>query len=212
VSADQSVLKSGATLAFIAAVCTALVAATYQATADRIAANEKALLEQSLQPAIGGLMFEGSVSESRLDIQPPHGLPGNDTAIVYRLYAGAEPVGALFAVTAPDGFSGPIRVLVGVAADGNVSGVRILQHRETPGYGDSIDSSRSDWVYQFTGRSLGNPVVAQWELRVDGGDFDQLTGASITPRAVLKAIREVLVYFEANREALFTQPATEEEQ
>lgn len=211
-STDPSVLKSGATLAFIAAVCTALVAATYQVTADRIAANEKALLEQSLQPAIGGLMFEGSVSESRLDIQPPHELPGNDTAVVYRLYSGEEPVGALFAVTAPDGFSGPIRVLVGVAADGSVSGVRILQHRETPGYGDSIASTRSDWVYQFNGRSLGDPVVGQWHLRVDGGQFDQLTGASITPRAVLKAIRGVLVYFEANRDALFAMPATEEEQ
>ena len=211
-STKPSIVRSGATLAFIAAICTALVAATYQATADRIAANEKALLEQSLQPAIGNLMFEGSISESRLDIEPPHELPGNDTAIIYRLFSEEEPVGALFAVTAPDGFSGPIRVLIGVAADGSVSGVRILQHRETPGYGDSIESNRSDWVYQFDGRSLGDPAIGQWQLRVDGGEFDQLTGASITPRAVLKAIRKVLVYFDANREALFAIPATEEEQ
>jgi len=210
-SENQSVLTSGATLAFIAAVCTALVAATYQATADRIAANEKALLEQSLQPAIAGLFFEGGVSESRLVLEPPHELPGSDTALIYRVYSGDEPVAALLAVTAPDGFSGPIRVLVGVAADGSVSGVRILQHRETPGYGDSIDSTRSDWVLQFDGRSLGDPVITQWHLRVDGGDFDQLTGASITPRAVLKAIREVLVYFDANRDEIFALPATEEE-
>ena len=211
-SARKSVLKSGATLAFIAAVCTALVAATYQATADRIAANEKALLEQSLQPAIAGLFFEGGVSESRLVLEPPHELPGSDAAVIYRVYSGDEPVAALFAVTAPDGFSGPIRVLVGVAADGRVSGVRILQHRETPGYGDSIESSRSDWVFQFEERALGDPVIGQWELRVDGGEFDQLTGASITPRAVLKAIREVLVYFDGNRDAIFAMPATEEEQ
>ena len=211
-SDQKPILKSGATLAFIAAVCTALVAATYQVTADRIAANEKALLEQSLQPAIAGLFFEGGVSESRLDLEPPHDLPGSDVAIIYRLYSGDEPVAALFAVTAPDGFSGPIRVLVGVAADGEVTGVRILQHRETPGYGDSIESTRSDWVYQFEGRALGDPVIGQWHLRVDGGDFDQLTGASITPRAVLKAIREVLVYFDSNRDAIFTMAASEEEQ
>lgn len=211
-SADQSILKSGATLAFIAAVCTALVAATYQATADRIAANEKALLEQSLAPAIAGLFFEGGVSESRLVLEPPHGLPGSDTALIYRVYSGDTPVAALFAVTAPDGFSGPIRVLVGVAADGTVTGIRILQHRETPGYGDSIESTRSDWVYQFEGRSLGDPVLERWQLRVDGGEFDQLTGASITPRAVLKAIREVLLYFEAHRDEIFALPATEEEE
>lgn len=211
-SADQSIIKSGATLALIAAICTALVAATYQATADRIAANEKALLEQSLQPAIAGLFFEGGVSESRLVLEPPHDLPGSDAALIYRVYSGEEPVAALFAVTAPDGFSGPIRVLVGIAADGKISGVRILQHRETPGYGDSIESARSDWVFQFEGRSLGDPVIGRWQLEVDGGDFDQLTGASITPRAVLKAIREVLVYFDANRDAIFAKPATEEEQ
>ena len=210
-SEERSVLKGGATLAFIAAICTALVAATYQATADRIAANEKALLEQSLQPAIAGLFFEGGVSESRVVLEPPHDLPGSDTALIYRVYSGDEPVAALFAVTAPDGFSGAIRVLVGIAADGAVTGVRILQHRETPGYGDSIESSRSDWVYQFEGRSLGDPVVSQWHLQVDGGDFDQLTGASITPRAVLKAIRQVLIYFDANRDAVFSMPATEEE-
>ena len=211
-SAERSIVRSGATLAFIAAVCTALVAATYQATADRIAANEKALLEQSLQPAIAGLFFEGGVSESRLVLEPPHGLPGSDAALIYRVYSGDEPVAALFAVTAPDGFSGPIRVLVGVAADGKVTGVRILQHRETPGYGDSIESSRSDWVYQFEGRSLGNPVLGEWELRIDGGEFDQLTGASITPRAVLKAIREVLIYFDARRDEIFAQPATVEDE
>ena len=210
-SAKPSIVRSGATLAFIAAVCTALVAATYQATADRIAANEKALLEQSLQPAIAGLFFEGGVSESRLVLEPPHGLPGSDAALIYRVYSGDEPVAALFAVTAPDGFSGPIRVLVGVAANGTVTGVRILQHRETPGYGDSIESTRSDWVFQFEGRSLGDPVIGQWELRIDGGDFDQLTGASITPRAVLKAIREVLIYFDVRRDEIFTQPATAEE-
>ena len=211
-SADQSIIKSGATLALIAAICTALVAATYQATANRIAANEKALLEQSLQPAIAGLYFEGGISESRLALEPPHDLPGSDTALVYRVFAGNEPVAALFAVTAPDGFSGPIRVLVGVAADGKVTGIRILQHRETPGYGDSIESARSDWVFQFEGRALGDPVIGGWQLKVDGGDFDQLTGASITPRAVLKAIREVLIYFDANREEVFALPAIEEGQ
>jgi len=209
---DQTVIKTGITLALIAAICTALVAATYQLTVNRIAANEKALLEQSLQPAIAGVFYDGDVSESRLVIPPPHELPGNDAAIVYRLFAAGEPVAALFAVTARDGFSGPIRILLGVDVSGSVTGVRILQHRETPGLGDKIESARSDWVFQFDGRSIGDPVVAAWAITGDGGEFDQLTGASVTPRAVLKAIRDTLLYFDAHRDEIFLAAVSEDDQ
>jgi len=208
---DQAVIKTGMTLAVIAAICTTLVAATYQLTEDRIAANEKALLEQSLQPALAGLFYDSGVSESRLVLQPPHELPGNDPAVIYRVFAEDRPVAALFVVTARDGFSGPIRILVGVDISGNVTGVRILQHRETPGLGDRIESARSDWVFQFDGRSLGDPIVTGWAIKGDGGDFDQLTGASVTPRAVLKAIRDTLLYFGAHRDDIFLAEATGED-
>jgi len=208
---EHTVFKTGITLAMIAAICTALVAATFQMTIDRIAANEKALLEQSLQPALAGVFYDGDVSESRLVIPPPHELPGNDAAIIYRVFAANEPVAALFAVTARDGFSGPIRILLGVDVSGTVTGVRILQHRETPGLGDKIESSRSDWVFQFEGRSIGNPTVTAWALKGDGGEFDQLTGASVTPRAVLKAIRNTLLYFDAHRDEIFLAEASEED-
>lgn len=207
---DQSALKTGLTLAFIAAICTALVSATFQLTKERIAANEKALLEQSLQPALAGVFYDSSVSESRLVLPPPHGLPGNEAAIIYRVFAEDEPVAALFAVTARDGFSGAIRILVGINFNGTVTGVRILQHRETPGLGDKIDSSRSDWVFQFDGHSLTSPAVSGWAIRSDGGEFDQLTGASVTPRAVIKAIRETLLYFDAQRDEIFAAPASGE--
>ncbi len=208
----SSILRTGLTLAVIGAVCTTLVAATYQATRDRIAANDKALLEQSLAPALSGIFFDSGVTESRLVLQPPHELPGNDPAVIYRVFAEGEPVAALFAVTARDGFSGPIRVLVGIEVDGTVTGVRILQHRETPGLGDKIESARSDWVFQFDGRSIGDPALESWAIRGDGGEFDQLTGASITPRAVIKAIRDTLLYFGANRDEIFRVAATEEDE
>lgn len=208
----NAVLKSGVTLAVIAAVCAGLVASTYLLTHERIAANEQAWLERSLEPALSGVFFEGGVSESKLVIPAPHDLPGQDDAIVYRVYSEETPVAALFAVTARKGYAGPIRVLVGVEYDGTVTGVRILQHRETPGLGDKIVSTRSDWVYQFDGRSLGNPAIDGWAIKRDGGQFDQLSGASVTPRAVITAVRETLVYFAANREALFAAPATKEEE
>ncbi len=197
-------------LASIAAICTALVAATYQLTEDRIAANQKALLEKALQPALAGVFYDSSVSESRLVVQPPHELPGNDAAIIYRVFAQQEPVAALFAVTARNGFSGPIRILVGIGFDGTVTGVRILKHRETPGLGDKIESARTDWIFQFDGRSLGNPTITGWAIKDDGGDFDQLTGASVTPRAVINAIRDTLLYFDSHRDEIFSRQASGE--
>ncbi len=197
------------TLAAIGAVCAALVSSTYMLTRDRIAANEQAWLEKSLEPALAGIFFDGGVSESMLVIPVPHELPGADDVIVYRVYADNRPVAALFAVTAPDGYAGPIRILVGIEYDGTVTGIRILEHRETPGLGDRIVSSRSDWVFQFDGRSIRNPIAGGWAITSDGGQFDQLTGASVTPRAVITAIRETLIYFDANREELFAAPATE---
>ena len=204
--------KGGVTLAVIAAICTTLVAATYRLTTERIAANERAWLEKSLTPALGDIDFEGSISESRLVLEPPHDLPGDDAAIIYRAYSGGAPVAALFAVTARGGYTGPIRILVGVDVARTVTGVRILEHRETPGLGDGIEPSRSDWVHQFDGRSLGDPPAAAWQLRVDGGQFDQLTGASVTPRAVVKAIRETLLDFDAHQAEIFDMPATAEPQ
>ena len=209
-SGAAGILRSGITLAAIATVCTALVAATWYFTADRIAANKKALLEQSLQPALANTFYDSSVSESRLVLGPPHGLPGSEAAIIYRVYSANEPVAALFVVSARDGFAGPIRILLGVNYNGVVTGVRILEHRETPGFGDKIDPRKSDWVQQFASRSLQDPVAAHWKIQSDGGDFDQLTGASVTPRAVIKAIRDTLLYFEAHRDEIFAAAATEE--
>ena len=125
--ADRSIWKTGMTLAIIAAFCTSLVAITWQLTAERIASNKKEWLERNLQPALAGLFFDSPVTESMLLIAPPHELPGSEAAIIYRVYAGEEPVAALFVVSARDGYAGPIRLLVGVAMDGTVTGVRVLE-------------------------------------------------------------------------------------
>lgn len=206
---DTTVMKSGVTLAVIAAICTALVALTYQSTEQRIAANERAWLERSLQPALSGLFYDSGVTESKLIVPPPHDLPGSDTAIIYRVYAQEEPVAALFVVTARDGYSGPIRILVGAETDGTVTGVHVLEHRETPGLGDRVESTKSDWVKQFEGRSLVDPEPNGWRIKRDGGQFDQLTGASVTPRAIVKAVKNTLLYYEANRDEIFAEVSSD---
>lgn len=200
---DAGIIKGGVTLAVIAAICTALVAATFILTRDQIVANEQAWLERSLQPALSGLSFDSGITDSPLVIPAPHALPGSDDAVIYRVYSAGAPVAALFVVTARDGYSGPIRLLIGIDAAGAVTGVHVLEHRETPGLGDGIESGKSDWARQFVGRSLSNPMPDGWEIKRDGGVFDQLTGASVTPRAIVKAIRETLLYFAGNTELVF---------
>ena len=200
-----TIFRSGATLAVIAAVCTALVALTYSFTADRIVANEQAWLERSLQPALSGLFYDSGVTESKIIIPPPHELPGSEAAIIYRVYAEGAPVAALFVVSARDGYAGPIRILVGIDTMGVVTGVHVLEHRETPGLGDRVESAKSDWAKQFDGRSLLDPEPTGWAIKGDGGQFDQLTGASVTPRAIIKAITQTLLYFEAHSEEIFAE-------
>jgi electron transport complex protein RnfG len=202
--ATPSTWTSGLILAGLAAVCTALVAITHGVTAPRIAANEQAYLERSLQPVLQGIKYDGNLSESTITIPTPHQLPGDEDVPVYRVYAAGEPIAALFVVRALDGFSGPIRLLVGIDANASITGIRVLEHRETPGLGDLIEAEKSDWILQFNGKSLASPAIPGWAIKRDGGEFDQLTGASITPRSVINAIRETLVYFEENRDQVFT--------
>ena len=204
--ASMAIVRSGGTLAAIAALCTALVAFTYELTDERIAANKQAWLEQNLQPALSGLAYDGNIGDSKATLPSPHGLPGSEDALVYRIYSAGEPVAVLFAVSARDGYAGPIRLLVGVDMEGRLTGIHVLEHRETPGLGDLVETSKTDWAQQFPGRSIGDPVTAGWAIRRDGGTFDQLTGASVTPRAIVKAVHETLEYFAENRDALFAMP------
>ena len=200
----SSVWRGGLILGVLAALCTALVAFTHRYTAPLIEANEQAYLEQSLRPVLGGIEYEDELTKSLLVLDLPHDLPGNEAASIYRVYADGEPAAALFIVSARQGFVGPIRLLSGVKIDGSITSVRVLKHKETPGLGDMIESSKSDWLLQFDLTSLAAPIAERWLIKRDGGDFDQLTGASITPRAIIKAIKETLSYFESNQDALFS--------
>ena len=97
------------------------------------------------------------------------------------------------------GYSGEIRLMMGVAADGKLLGVRVLAHKETPGLGDKIETSKSKWIYDFEGKSLTSPSAEKWAVKKDGGVIDQLAGATITPRAVVKAVKGGLEFYDAHR-------------
>ena len=152
--ADAPVIKSGITLAVIAAICTALVALTYQLTRDRITANEQAWLEQSLQPALSGLFFDSGVSESKITIPAPHELPGSEDAVIYRVFSGDSPVAALFVVNARDGYAGAIRLLVGIDIDGAITGVSDSYGAELDG-GSLSEGSALHRPQYYNGNGVG---------------------------------------------------------
>jgi electron transport complex protein RnfG len=124
----------------------------------------------------------------------------------YRARQGGRPVAVILRFAAIDGYNGPIHLLAGIEADGRLAGVRVLSHRETPGLGDAIEAAKSDWVYSFAGKSLGSPPAAGWAVERDGGVFDQFTGATITPRAIVEAVQRALAYHGSHRDALFEAP------
>jgi electron transport complex protein RnfG len=194
-------------LLLFAAAGTTLVAYTFEKTRDQIAANERATLLRKLHRLIPADQHDNVLLEDTITVRDEALLGSAEPVTVYRARSNGEPVALVIAAIAPDGYSGSIRLLVGINVDGTLSGVRVIAHRETPGLGDAIDETRSDWIYIFDGKSLQAPDVSRWAVKKDGGDFDQLTGATITPRAVVKAARNALLYYRDHQEALFAPAA-----
>lgn len=190
-------------LSGFAVVGTGLVAVTYTSTRDIIAEAQRKALEASLNQLVPADRYDNRVTEDRIEVVAPAWLGTDQPVTVYRARKNGQPV-ALFATpVAPDGYSGPIQLLVGVYADGTLAGARVLAHKETPGLGDGIDEKRSPWILAFAGKSLENPRPDGWRVKKDGGAFDQFTGATVTPRAVVKATRKFLEYVQTHREQLF---------
>jgi electron transport complex protein RnfG len=180
-----------------------LVAVTYTSTKDIIAEAQQAALEASLNQLVPANRYNNRVAEDTIEVVAPEWLGTDQPVTIYRARQNGQPV-ALFATPyAPDGYSGPIQLLIGVYVDGTLAGVRVLAHKETPGLGDTIEEKRSPWILAFAGKSLGNPPLDRWKVKKDGGIFDQFTGATITPRAVVKATRKFLEYVQSHQEQLF---------
>lgn len=205
----RNIIISTVLLSLFGLLGTALVALVFQGTQERIAANIEAATLANLNEILPADDYDNAILEDTVRLSDP--LLGGDDQLVYRARREGEPVAAVFTVVARDGYAGNIHMLVGVQANGDVAGVRVVSHRETPGLGDDIEAARSDWILNFDGRSLGEPPREDWAVKRDGGIFDQFTGATVTPRAVVRAVRNTLIYFEDHREQVF-EPLPEAEQ
>ena len=199
----RQILISGAFLWLFAVAGTTLVAVTEYGTSEAIADNERRLLLRNLHALLPPERFDNDIANDILEL-PASPLLGTDEAsVAYRARRQGAPVAVIFNSIAPNGYSGRIHLLVGVYVDGSVAGVRVVKHAETPGLGDAIERRKSDWILGFDGKSLANPDRQGWQVKRDGGDFDQLTGATITPRAVVAAVHDSLLYYQQNADMLF---------
>lgn len=191
--------------ALFAVTATFLVSMTEKGTREEIRENQRQATLNAINTLLPKDRYDNAILEDTLMWPETQALGTTTPTTVYRATQAGSPVAAVFTAVAPDGYSGSITLLIGVYTDNTLAGVRVISHRETPGLGDKIEAQRNDWILQFAGLALDNPPAAQWQVKKDGGAFDQFTGATITPRAVVAAIKKALQYFAANQQALFAE-------
>ncbi|HEY7776722.1 MAG TPA: electron transport complex subunit RsxG [Kineobactrum sp.] len=204
----QSITRNSALLALFALVTALLITSTYLLTRDTIAQERRQAEQRALLEVIPQERHDNSMLDDTLPLPadtPGLGLREDRQLYIARLEGKA--VAVIVPVLVRDGYSGDIELIVGVNHDGSIAGVRVLNHRETPGLGDKIDLKKSDWILGFSGRSLDNPPPQRWGVKKDGGVFDQFTGATITPRAVVAGVQRALLFVESRRAMLFDTPA-----
>lgn len=208
--ADTSPRPRVAALAIIVAVAVALavmLTLIASATRQRIERNQQAWIQQRLDALIDPQAHDNDLLSDRIQVVAPDILGIARPVTVYRARMKGKPVAAVFYTTAPDGYQGPIDMLVAIDVDGTLIGVQIVRHQETPGLGDQFENRRRDWLANFRGRSLSDPPQQRWSVHQDGGDFDAFTGATVTPRAIVRATRRALEYYAAARDRIFVTPA-----
>lgn len=203
----QHMLTSAILLAAFAITGTGLVAFAYEKTKGRIAQAEREALLRNLHSVVKPENHNNELFNDIITVTSQQYLGSKQRLPVFRARNNGQPYAVILTAIAPDGYNGDIKLLIGIRYDGIITGVRVIDHRETPGLGDAIETRRGDWILSFDGLSIDNPERKKWKVKRDGGYFDQFTGATITPRAVVKAVGKALQYFELNRDSLFNTPS-----
>ncbi|ODR87291.1 electron transporter RnfG [Shewanella xiamenensis] len=199
-------IKNGLLLALFALLCTGLVAVVNQQTFDEIKLQQQKELMGILHQLIPDELHDNELTAQCTLLQNKEALGTEDALPAYIATAAGKPVAIALEAIAPDGYNGNIKLIVGINTQGEVLGVRTLSHQETPGLGDKIELRKSDWVTKFVGKVLTSEDDKQWQVQKDGGDFDQFTGATITPRAYVKAVKRAVWYFTQHQAEIFSQP------
>ncbi|MBI2379924.1 MAG: electron transport complex subunit RsxG [Gammaproteobacteria bacterium] len=205
-SLGRAISRNALILGAFALLSTGLVLLVHQLSAGRIAAQERAALEGTLQQLVPETAYDNKLYADCTSALDPELLGSRTPVRVYRARRAGQPVALILSPVAPDGYSGAIHLLVGVYRNGRLAGVRVATHKETPGLGDKIETRKSDWILSFAGKSLSDPGEEGWKVDKDGGQFDAFAGATITPRAVVKAVYQSLEYVQLRADALYAAP------
>ncbi|MEE9444646.1 MAG: electron transport complex subunit RsxG [Cocleimonas sp.] len=196
--------KAGLSLAFFALISVLLVAITNNLTHQKIIDNQAKMLLLALNEVVPSDKYDNDLIKSKYMLSATETGFERDTSVYLATQKGT-PKAVIFEITTLKGYSGAITLLLGVdAKTQRVTGVRIVKHKETPGLGDKMETRKSDWVYAFNEKSLDNTEINRWHVKKDGGDFDQFTGATITPRAIVNAVRSTLLFAQKNMIKLFS--------
>lgn len=211
-SATGMAVRTAAILFIFVIVFTGLLSGAYLWTKPAIeasAAEEKMKLADEVLPRSE---YDNTLLADALTLPPTPELGLTDPTPLYRARLGKQPVALVFEAVAPDGYAGKVRLIIAVRADGRVAGVRVTQHKETPGLGDYVEIKKDKnkarpWITQFNGMALATAVDRDWKVKKDGGNIDYHAGATVTPRAVAKAVLKAVKWAEANRDQLFAEGA-----
>ena len=195
--------KTAITLIAFALVFTALLAYIFQITKVPIEKSEAAARLALFRQIVPASMHDNDILKDTITIAPNDLLGNTQPSIANRARINNAPAAIILEAIAHGGYSGDIKLLIAIKYNGEISGVRVLTHKETPGLGDYIDIAKDDWIKLFDAESLTKTSDKNWQVKKDGGQFDYMAGATITPRAVVKAVHKALKYFEANKDALF---------
>lgn len=201
-SKHKQILVTGLILSLFGIIGSSLVGVTFENTAAIIAENDRLAMLRTLNQILPENKYDNNIFSDTLELAADGKLGQTKPSTAYLARKNNRISVIIFSANAPDGYNGEIRLLIGVNIDGTLAGVRVVKHNETPGLGDDIETSRSDWIYAFANKSLDQPASNEWKVKRDGGVFDQFTGATITPRAVVKAVKQCLIYFKRNKDTL----------
>jgi len=190
-------MNGGARLAAAAAITVLLISLVSWLTKDKIELSQRNWIASSIGELVPSELHDNQLVDDQFVFQHP-ALGSDNPQIIYPMFNDGRWAGAAITAIAPDGYTGDIKLLIAIREDHSLLGVRVIKHRETPGLGDDIESSKSDWITSFDDQSLTTLSKDLWTVKKDGGAFDQFTGATITPRAVVLTVYRVLDWHQSS--------------
>lgn len=208
----KATLRTALNLLFFTLIGTAILAFTFNITYELIAQSEDAAKLKLIGQVIPHTLYDNDLIKDTVTLPASSQLGTEQDTVAYRGRLKGQPSVVVLEAIAPDGYSGKIGLIVAIDYTGVISGVRVISHKETPGLGDYIEFAKNRWISLFVGASHERYQEGEWKVKKDGGQFDYIAGATITPRAVVKAVHNAVHYFEDNREKLFAESVNDTKQ